>query len=458
MKSSRKRTAAPSAPAVVAASLLDAEREAHESTKARLKLLELSLAHFSPHEMLGLLGKNSVIDVELGNHTERFMSVLFADIRDFTMLSEKMTPQQTFDMINSYLMTMSPIIGAHGGIIDKYIGDGIMALFPNSVDDAVRASVAMLSRLDEYNAGRRRAGYDPIQLGIGINAGILMLGMIGSQKRIEGTVISDAVNIAARLESLTKEYGISLMISEHTLYGLTDPDRFAIRYLGRVKVRGKTKGESIYEVFSHDDAHVQQGKLDSLRDFDEAVAYYQLKQIAPAQSIFERIVQEHPGDHPAKVYLERCKLYLEHQVHEDTGELLEPMDWSADYEVGVRDMDENHQHILGRIRELTAAIKAGRGAHEVKRMFQAVVREFQKHVDTEETLMMEHQYAFAAEHRIQHAAYRNSINRLRSELDKTVDKPDYLALRIQRLMVEWLVNHTLQLDRHLARFLRERGV
>ena len=145
-------------PGMVQASMLEAEREAHAGTKARLKLLEQSLSRYSPHEMLGILGKSSVIDVELGNHAEKFMSVLFADIRDFTTLSEVMSPQQTFDMINSYLVTMSPVISAHHGIIDKYIGDAIMALFPDSADAAVQASLSLLGRLDDYNTGRKRAG------------------------------------------------------------------------------------------------------------------------------------------------------------------------------------------------------------------------------------------------------------------------------------------------------------
>jgi len=443
---------------LVPASLLAAEQEAHAGTKARLRLLENSLTHFSPHELLRFLGKESVIDVELGNHAERFMSILFADIRDFTALSERMTPQQTFDMINSYLMTMGPTISTHGGIIDKYIGDGIMALFPDPADAAVHASVAMLSRLDEYNAGRRRAGYSPIQIGIGINTGILMLGMIGSQNRMEGTVISDAVNIAARLESLTKEYGIPLLISEHTLYGLTDPAGVDTRYLGRVKVRGKTRGESIYEVFNHDDPCTRQAKRDTLNEFDEAISYYHLKQISRAQAIFESISEKNPGDLPVKVYLARCELFQKHQVHEDTGELLDDVKWTDAYRVGVADIDRDHRQLLEKMHDLVAAVKAGQSLKTLTAMLDSISIDIDEHFGFEEMLMNEHCYAFAKEHAIQHAAYRRNINRLLSELERNAAKPEYLALSINRLMIEWLVNHTLQVDRHLARFLRERAV
>jgi hemerythrin-like metal-binding protein len=458
MKPSNDVLASDECPAPVQASLLDAEREAHAGTKARLKLLEQSLLRYAPHELIGILGKESVTDVKLGNHAERFMSVLFADIRDFTALSEAMTPQQTFDMINSYLVSMSPVISAHHGIIDKYIGDAIMALFPDSPDEAVQAAISLLERLDEYNAGRRRAGYRPIRIGIGVNSGLLMLGMIGSQDRMEGTVFSDAVNIAARLESLTKEYGIPLLISEHTLYGLTDPGRLDLRYLGRARVRGKSRAESIYEVYNHDDPAVHQGKLATSSDFDEAIAYYQLKHIDWALPIFERIAQRNPGDSVVKVYLSRCELYLKHQVHDDTGELLSNMNWKEEYRIGISDLDRDHQHLLGKINQLIAAVRNDDGDLDIKEMLIAIAKDVREHFDVEETLMVEHQYPFRAEHMAQHTAYRNNINRLLIDLEIHREKREYLALRMNRLMLEWLVNHTTQVDRHLARYLKERGV
>jgi class 3 adenylate cyclase len=133
------------------------------------------------------------------------MSILFSDIRSFTTLSESMMPDENFAFINAYLERMGPVIRDHNGFIDKYIGDAIMALFKNA-DDALRAGLAMLDTLDQFNAGRRAAGQQPIAIGIGINTGSLMLGTIGERHRMDGTVISDAVNLAARVESLTKDY------------------------------------------------------------------------------------------------------------------------------------------------------------------------------------------------------------------------------------------------------------
>jgi class 3 adenylate cyclase len=106
--------------------------------------------------------------VQLGNHVQREMTILFSDIRDFTSLSEKMPPDENFNFINSYLGKMEPVISQNHGFIDKYIGDGIMALFPNA-DDAVRGAIVMLKTLSEYNKKRQEAGYKPIKIGIGLN-------------------------------------------------------------------------------------------------------------------------------------------------------------------------------------------------------------------------------------------------------------------------------------------------
>ncbi|MBD3308633.1 AAA family ATPase, partial [candidate division KSB3 bacterium] len=154
--------------------------------------IELTNAYsrFVPREFLRLLEKKSIIDVQLGDHVEKEITVMFADIRGFTHLSEQLTPQENFNFINSYLSQMNQIIREHQGVIDKYIGDAIMALFPTSADDAVKCAIAMLEKLKRYNQGRKRAGYRPIQIGIGLNTGLLMLGTIGDQHRMEGTVIS----------------------------------------------------------------------------------------------------------------------------------------------------------------------------------------------------------------------------------------------------------------------------
>ena len=171
---------------------------------------------FVPKQLLEYLGKDSILDVKLGDQVSINMSILFADIRSFTSISEKMSPEENFKFVNSYLNNIGPLIRKNNGYIDKFMGDGVMALFKTSEKDAIIAAIEMHKSLNSYNQKSSINGQDPIKIGIGINTGKMMLGTLGESNRMEGSVISDAVNIASRLESLTKVYKSDILISEDT--------------------------------------------------------------------------------------------------------------------------------------------------------------------------------------------------------------------------------------------------
>jgi predicted ATPase/class 3 adenylate cyclase len=205
--------------------------------------LNKAFERFVPHQFLSLLGKSSIADVQLGNQVQQEMTVMFCDIRGFTSLSEKMTPQETFNFVNEYLGVMEPVIGRYHGFIDKYIGDAIMALFPRP-DDAIRCCMEMQATLDIFNKGRVM----PVRVGMGLNTGNLMLGTVGGKNRMDGTVLSDAVNLASRVESLTKKYGAGILITQHTVDRLPDAAVFNIRPVDMVTAEGREEQVEIYEV------------------------------------------------------------------------------------------------------------------------------------------------------------------------------------------------------------------
>ncbi|MBN9513090.1 MAG: adenylate/guanylate cyclase domain-containing protein [Alphaproteobacteria bacterium] len=222
-------------------------RDAVRTTIIDLKETNLSIERFVPRAFLAKIGRPNIRSVALGDNKRQDMTILFADIRNFTALSERMSPDENFAFINAYLAEMGPVIAQHGGFIDKYIGDAIMALFEKA-DDGVRAGLAMLAILERFNATRLAAGAEPIVIGIGLNTGSLMMGTIGEQHRMDGTVISDAVNLAARLESLTKDYRVALLVSQFTVDRLDDPGAYALRPVDTVVVRGRTQPVAIFEV------------------------------------------------------------------------------------------------------------------------------------------------------------------------------------------------------------------
>ncbi|MEK0181891.1 MAG: response regulator [Oscillatoriales cyanobacterium] len=273
--------------------------------EAELEITQAT-SRFVPNEFLGFLGCESIVDIKLGDAVQLEMSVLFSDIREFTTLSEQMTPEDNFKFINSYLSHMEPLIVENRGFIDKYIGDAIMALFSEGADDAVRAGIAMLHALVEYNQERASAGYIPIKIGVGINTGSLMLGIVGGPSRMDGTVISDAVNLASRIESLTKKYGVSLLITDPTFQSLKNPADYAIRKIDRVQVKGKSEMVTVYEVFDADLPEIKAGKLATLQVFSEALFLYDMKNFSGAAVLFNECLQQNPGDVVAQIYLERC--------------------------------------------------------------------------------------------------------------------------------------------------------
>ncbi|HEY9850932.1 MAG TPA: ATP-binding protein [Leptolyngbyaceae cyanobacterium] len=286
--------------------------------KTHLNLAKLTLAYgrFVPRDFLNFLGKESIIDVQIGNQVQQEMTVMFADIRSFTTLSEGMTPQETFNFINAYLSRVSPAIREHQGFIDKYIGDAIMALFPHSADGAVQAAISMQQKVAIFNEERQQKGLETISIGIGLHTGNLMLGTIGESERMETTVIADAVNLASRLEGLTKLYGAEILMSVHTLIRVESIHNYSFRFLDRVRVKGKNNVVAIYELYDESAGLSNQLKTETKSIFEAAVMAYNRQDFVGVQPIFEEIFRKNPEDKAAQIYLKRCHHYLQYGVPE----------------------------------------------------------------------------------------------------------------------------------------------
>ncbi len=274
-----------------------------ERMASRLSSLNASLNRFVPREFLNYLGKKSIEDIELGDHAERHMAILFADIRGYTGLSEKFSPGENFDFINAYLAMIGPVIREHGGFVDKYMGDGIMALFPDSADNALRCAIEMQKRLIAFNAGREMSGKKPLVIGIGVNIGMLMLGTIGDSGRMDGTVISDAVNLASRLEGLAKEFSVGIAMSENILKESDDLDSYNIRYLGKIVVRGKKEPLAAYECYDGDTDSVRAVKDSIKSTFEKAIADFNKNDFEKAKTGFEATLDRLPKDDASHYYL-----------------------------------------------------------------------------------------------------------------------------------------------------------
>ncbi|MEG3927973.1 adenylate/guanylate cyclase domain-containing protein [Microcoleus sp. D3_18a_C4] len=288
-----------------------------QTVKAREQELEKLLqayGRFVPDEFLQFLGKQSMVDFQLGDHVSKEMAIMFSDMRSFTTMAEQMTPQENFDFINNYLQQISPEIRKHNGFIVKYIGDGVMAVFPDGVDDAIQAGIVKLEQLQKYNQSRKMNGEIPLKIGIGIHVGDTMVGIIGDANRMQADAISDHVNLTARLEGLTKYYGVSLLISGDVVQRLSQPEKYHIRFLDRAIVKGRQEAITVCEVLDVEVEPVRSLKIHTLPIFEEGLQEYGQGNFAKAIVCFEQIVALNPDDKPSQLYLKRIQSLLEKSI------------------------------------------------------------------------------------------------------------------------------------------------
>ncbi len=279
-------------------------------THINLNTIHRATSKFVPSEFVRSVGKESITDIRLGDHIEKNVTVLFSDIRDYTALAEGMTPEQNFKFVNAYVGRMGPIIKENDGFVNQYLGDGIMALFPNKAESALDSAIEMQRTLALYNKRRvKEKGYEPISVGMGLHSGPLIMGIIGDTKRNDPAVIADTVNSGARVEGVTKYYGAKIIISENCLKSMKDASGFNFRYLGKVKVKGKQKAIGIYECIDGDSIKSISLKLETKKDYEKGIQFFFDQQFSEASSIFEKILSKNPKDAIVRYFNTNAKKY-----------------------------------------------------------------------------------------------------------------------------------------------------
>jgi adenylate cyclase len=248
-------------------------------------------------------------------------SVLFSDIRSFTTLAEALGPQETVAMLNEYFTVMVDVVFRQGGVLDKFIGDALMALFgvpfkkDDDADRAVRSGIDMLRELRKLNKARQASGKRQIKIGVGINTDEVVSGNIGSMKRMDYTAIGDGVNLASRLESSCKTYGAELIISEFTKRALHDC--FKMREIDLVRVQGKLAPVAIYEVLDHCDEEAFPHIPQMIEMFGEGLSYYRGRHWHAGIECFEEILKLNPMDRLSEMYVSRCQHFIDNPPDDD---------------------------------------------------------------------------------------------------------------------------------------------
>lgn len=262
-------------------------------------------SRFVPNELLRILDIDDLRRVRSGHRVEREMTVLISDIRGYTTLLEDMDVIEAGNLAMGFLRAVELPIVSCNGLIQDVRGDEVLAIF-DSADDAVRAGLAMLRSLNEHNDERRALGSHELHVGIGINTGSVGVGLVGGVNRMVLTVIGDAVNLAARIESLTKRYGSKLLISDATLTRLAGRDDFDIRRMERVMVVNRRSPVTIHEVYDGDSEDTRIAKRTARPCFDDAFALFDAGDVEAARRAFQRCQELLPDDPVAPLHLAHC--------------------------------------------------------------------------------------------------------------------------------------------------------
>ena len=294
-------------------------REVREREEAILRIHEVT-KKFVPLEFIRSLGKESLTDVRLGDQVEKIVTVLFTDIRDFTSISEQMTPEANFRFVSSFNERLGPVIRCHEGFINQYLGDSIMAIFPRYPEDTLNAAIAMQHAVRDLNAERHSLGLAGIRAGIGMHTGPLIMGITGDNDRLDAATISDTVNSAARIESLTKYYKSSILLSGETLRHISNPGKFTLRHLGKVQLKGKYNLLSIYECLNGYSDEELDKKINLLPAFNEAMNYYFDQRFENAIHGFQSILMTDPEDHASEIFMQKAITFMKKGV---------PANWSG---------------------------------------------------------------------------------------------------------------------------------
>ena len=244
---------------------------------------------------------------------KRLITVFFSDIRGFTSISEKLPPEILVGLLHEYLNPMTDIIFKHNGTLDKYMGDGIMAIFgaplysPDHAINCARASLEMIDELKKLREDWSKRGLPDINIGIGINTGEMVVGNMGSNAKFEYTCIGDQVNLGSRLEGTNKEYGTNIIASEGTIKHLND--LFIVRELDFIRVKGKKEPVRIFEIIAEKSLLKETPAW--VKSFEEGLALYRDQKFEEARKKFEETIELRGEDKPSQVFLQRLEIFKE---------------------------------------------------------------------------------------------------------------------------------------------------
>ncbi|MBE7436832.1 MAG: bacteriohemerythrin [Spirochaetales bacterium] len=414
------------------------------------KSRKYSVSRFAPRELLRVL-TDSRIPLELGRMQKREMTIFFSDIRSFASISEKMQPEFIFRYLNAFLKMAAPIIRSHEGIIDKYIGDAILAVFPHP-KNAIASAIAIHHALKKLNRRLARIHLPIVDLGIGVHTGELMIGILGESKRMDVTVIADSVNVASRLQDLNKIYGSNILISDSVYQKLfSDPTAdYSMRFLDVVRTKGKKEATCVYEIYDNISTSSIARRNNTKKDFEKGVWLYHAEKYAEAARNFLEVIKEDPNDRVAIFYMHRTAHFLATSYSLITNHTDRLFAWDDKYSVGIRGIDDQHKKLFDIINDLNWAKCNSIGRSFISDILNRLVVYTIAHFSVEEELMLRYNYSQYRRHKTAHENFKEKIGLFIVDYNRGKTE---ITDEILEYLIKWLQAHTTGEDKKMSQEL-----
>ncbi|MBF0237117.1 MAG: bacteriohemerythrin [SAR324 cluster bacterium] len=426
------------------------------------KTLRLSqmFTPFVPSPMLKRISMEGVDAIHPGDCRYEFMSILVADIRSLMKLSETMSHKDLLTFLNHYLARVTEPIEARHGFVYRIQGDTIVAIFDDrtktdndKADQSVLAAIELQEAIKVYNLHREKSRLAAIQVGIGVHSGHVILGVIGDDRHMEASIMGESIVTVMALEKLNKVYGTSILISQTTYNLLHDPMQYAIRFVDRIRIKGKMTPLSVYEVFDNDAPGLREDKMALIGLFEESVCLYHLGKYLQAAVLLKEYLFKISEDPIAKLYFAKCNEQIDAGKTDVSQTEFKEIEWTKDLEVGVVMIDQQHQELFRRVNKLMRAIQLEDSTETVPEMLDFLEEYVIIHFHAEEKLMMDTGYPHYHRHKQEHTQFIKVFRQL-TELYENKQKGLFFLFHLQNHVIEWLVYHVAGEDRTLGRWYK----
>lgn len=384
---------------------------------------------------------------------QKEMIVVSIQLKNLDELTNKLNSKALVELLNECFILFYEFITKNNGFILQYVQSELIALFPFSQVDGLNSSLSILQKVMHINNQKKQEDIPSVSFGIGVDKGYITLGVIGEPNCQQVIGLGDAIGVASKLASVSKDYKSSFVVSETIYFGLDKSNDYLIRFIDRIQA--KPNHISIFEIYNHEPPQIIQKRKEHAKLFENALALFHSGDIKTSEIRLKQYNLMVPEDYIAILYLERCKKDIIYQS-KGSSVFQRKIMWSDYLSVYYEPIDNQHKELIGRVSNFLQNIKDGKASDETLKILSFLEDYTVKHFSTEEKIMVKNEYPFYEEHKKQHEIFINELNTIKTTGLKQEKIDFHLMLRIESQLVNWIINHICITDKKLGNFLNSR--